>query len=405
MRVLFCVTALLATVAAPARADIVCDWIEVAGLAPDGRPIPPPLQDQVARTAPALVALAMFEIANSVDHRYRSYAGIALARGIIDAETAVAAGAHAVLVRLRPEQKASLDQALALSLATKADDEVRRASIAWGVEVAGRIHRDLFDGPALPPYRPNDVIGSFAPPSLPAITDWSLRAHPFFLRSIDEVMPEPPPALTSEVYARAFEETRRLGGVGQPGATPLGKTRATFLAGFNLDGMVRTIVDAKPRLVDRARLWARLRMAQHDANAMTSVAKMRYLTWRPLNAIRNADRDGNDATERDPNWIPVLPTPNHPEYPCGHCVASALVATLLAPETRGPVWVASDSMPIGVRMSFPDWPSFLDAASRARIEGGMHFRFSNEAGQRLGQRIGAIALERFAPPEAGSARD
>jgi hypothetical protein len=49
-------------------------------------------------------------------------------------------------------------------------------------------------------------------------------------------------------------------------------------------------------------------------------------------------------------------------------------------------------------MTFPDWASFLAATSLARIQGGMHFRFSNEAGQALGQRIGEMARARFAPP-------
>jgi hypothetical protein len=138
-------------------------------------------------------------------------------------------------------------------------------------------------------------------------------------------------------------------------------------------------------------------MASLDANAAVAQAKMRYMTWRPLNAIRNADRDDNPATIRDPAWEPVMPTPNHPEYPCGHCTFSGLFAGLLESESDGPVEVASDSAPLPVTITYPGWKEFLEATSLARIQGGMHFRFSNDEGQALGKRVAVIARKRFAP--------
>lgn len=390
---------LLFWASAPVRADIVCDWIELAGRSVDGRPVSPPLQDQVSRTAPAAAALAIFESANRIDPRYRSHLGLAPVAGTASGEAAVAAAAHAVLVALRPDQRVALDEALTLSLSGIAEGPARAAGVAVGEETAKAVlARTLFGGPEAEPYRPLDQPGRYAPPMAPVITQWSMRAQPFFLKSIDEVMPPPPPPLTSERYARDFNETRRIGGRGQPGATREGLIVARYMGGFTLDGMVHRIVDAKPRLVDRARFWALVRMTQHDANAMTAFAKMRYMTWRPFNAIRNADRDDNPATERDPNWEPVLPTPNHPEYPCGHCVASGTIAGLLSPETPGPVSVGSESVTYAAGLNYPDWPSFLAAASLARIQGGMHFRFANEAGQAMGARIAALARERFAPP-------
>ncbi len=186
--------------------------------------------------------------------------------------------------------------------------------------------------------------------------------------------------------------------MGRSGATADTLRRARFLAGFSLEPVVRHAIAAQPRLVDRARLLALMRMAQHDADSMIAIAKMRYKTWRPINAIRNADRDGNPRTARDADWSPVMPTPNHPEYPCGHCVASSLAATLLEPYHSAEVEVASETPGPAVTMVFPDWAAFRDAASLARIQGGMHFRFSNDAGQAMGRRIAQVAQERFALP-------
>jgi hypothetical protein len=59
-------------------------------------------------------------------------------------------------------------------------------------------------------------------------------------------------------------------------------------------------------------------------------AKYHYLFWRPIHAIARADTDGNPATEQDPTWIPLVATPNHPEYPSAHACASGALLLVLA---------------------------------------------------------------------------
>jgi hypothetical protein len=385
---------------APARADVIESWIAIADRGPDGRPLPPPLQGQNERTAPPIVALAMFEAVNAIDRRYESYLKLAPspdARASQDA--AAAAAAHDVLARLYPGRTASFDEALLLSLSTVPAGAAREAGLAEGRRAAtAALARSLFAGVESAPYRPAGEVGRFVPPILPAFAPWFLRAQPFFLANWDEVMPPPPPALTSPRYTRDFDEVRRLGGKGQAGATPQARMIAEYISGFTVDPTVHRIAASKPRLVDRARLWALVRMAGLDANAAIAQAKMRYMTWRPLSAIRNADSDGNPATNRDPLWEPVMGTPNHPEYPCGHCGFSGVYAGVLASETAGPIEIASDTSTVPVSITFPDWESFLAATSLARIQGGMHFRFSNEAGLSLGRRVGELARARFAPP-------
>lgn len=398
-RVLVAVVLVLLAGPSPSSADIVSDWVDLAGRAPDGRALPPPLQDRVQRTAPSVVALTLFETANRLDHRYRSYLALQPVTGDVSADAALSAGAHAVLVALRPAQKERLDEALMLALAHVPAGPAREAGLALGRETAAiALARPLFDGPAYESYRPPGPVGRFAPPMPSVMEPWALRAQPWLLASLDEVMPPPPPPLTGARYARDFDEVKTAGRA-MPPPRSAALVKADFIGGFSLEPMLHRIADAKPRQVDRARFWALVRMAQHDANAMTAFAKMRYLTWRPWNAIRNADRDDNPLTERDAEWTPALPTPNHPEYPCGHCVASGLIAGLLSGEPAVPITVASETMPGQPQLHFDDWPAFLAATSQARIDGGMHFRFANEAGQAMGARIAAIARARFAPEE------
>ena len=61
--------------------------------------------------------------------------------------------------------------------------------------------------------------------------------------------------------------------------------------------------------------FALLNMGLANAYIVNWEAKYHYNFWRPVTAIRNGDRDGNDATERDAGWSPLAPTPMHPEYP------------------------------------------------------------------------------------------
>lgn len=380
-----------------ALADPVSDWVGLADRALDGRSVAPPLQALRERSAPVLTALAAFEAVNAIDRRYHSYLGVPRAEWPASQEAAAIAAAHGVLAALYPERRGALDDARAVALTSLVEGPMREAGLAIGEGAArAALARTLYEGVADLPYRPAGETGRFVNPEPPLVPPWSLGARFFFLQSADEVMPPPPPALTSARYARDVEETRRLGGVGQADATPETLRHARFLAGFSLDPMVRRATQEQD-LVDRARLLALLRLAQHDANAMIALAKMRYATWRPINAIRNGDRDDNPQTTRDPDWTPVMSTPNHPEYPCGHCAISALMSGLLAPYTTGPIEVESDSAPLRVSMVFREWRAFEDAASLARIQGGMHFRFSNDAGQMMGRRVAEIAHARFAP--------
>jgi hypothetical protein len=122
--------------------------------------------------------------------------------------------------------------------------------------------------------------------------------------------------------------------------------------------------------------------------------------WRPINAIRLADADGNDATAMDPAWVPLLNTPNQPEYPCGHCMFSHLTATILSAEGAPPPGgfaFTSERMP-GVRLTVPDLATYARDVSYSRILAGVHFRATNKISDDLGRRLGEYALTRFAPP-------
>jgi hypothetical protein len=135
---------------------------------------------------------------------------------------------------------------------------------------------------------------------------------------------------------------------------------------------------------------------------------MHYNFWRPITAIRNGAADGNDGTSADPAWTPLLPTPNFPEYPCGHCVVAAALAEVMKAETgaRPPsgVRVGSQAIPNSLVQVLPSWDEWAREVSDSRMYGGVHYRFSNEAGEEIGRRAARIVLEKVMRPLPPPAR-
>src|SRR5262249_56106574 len=89
-------------------------------------------------------------------------------------------------------------------------------------------------------------------------------------------------------------------------------------------------------LAECARLFALLNMSLANAYIVNWDAKYFYKFWRPVTAIRNGDQDGNDATQRDPGWTSLIPTPLHPEYP-SQATINATIASAVLESVFGPL--------------------------------------------------------------------
>jgi hypothetical protein len=137
-----------------------------------------------------------------------------------------------------------------------------------------------------------------------------------------------------------------------------------------------------------------------DSLMAVAEAKYHYNFWRPITAIRNGDKDGNRLTAREGDWLPFIKTPLHPEYPCSHCSHAGIVAQLIDVEMDGmslpELKTVSPALP-GVERSWRTTRSFCDEVNRARILGGVHYRFSTLAGEELGRAIGRLASWKYMP--------
>jgi len=132
-----------------------------------------------------------------------------------------------------------------------------------------------------------------------------------------------------------------------------------------------------------------------DAIGACFETKYHYATWRPLSAIPMADDDGNGATRADAAWTPVLPTPNHPEYPAAHSCTSGVLGQALRHIHGTPDVIFSlDSRVTGTTRSYAGADAFNQENRLARIAGGMHFQFAAVAGEEIGQRVADLVAAR-----------
>jgi hypothetical protein len=198
-------------------------------------------------------------------------------------------------------------------------------------------------------------------------------------------------------------EVKALGGKKSAVRTPHQARMARYRINADMLPALRQITDQKGRrLVDNARLFTLYGMIDDDVMLANAEAKLHYNFWRPVTAIRNAGNDANPATEPDPAWEPLITTPNHPEYPCAHCAQSAATAELMKSEYGNAppsgVRIASLSNPSAVVQVLPTWDRWAQEVSASRIYGGVHYRFSNEAGEKMGREIARAALSKVLRP-------
>ena len=397
--------------ASPAAADTVTDWWDTSNRYYNaGQGAPGPRSPDMER-ASTRATLAMFEAANAIDRRYHSYLGITASSGPASQDAAVATAAYKVLSQQYPANKSALDESYTLTMAGIADTPARAAGVAIGeaAAVAAMTAGGIDPSIPQPPYRPRTAPGAWIGASLPSLESYWLAMKPWAIPSAEALRPPPPPALYSERYARDYEEVRRLGGKASKERTPMQTLIARYRQAFDITPSVRLATDRAGRAqVDNARLLMVYQMAFDDAAQAMVAAKIHYDYWRPITAIRNGDEDGNRATTADSNWVPLIATPNFQEYPCGHCTVAGAIAEVMENASGWPkgerVRVTSLINSSSVAQTLPDWNEWAQQVSDSRMYGGVHYRFSNEAGEEVGRRAARAVLEKVALPLPGKKR-
>lgn len=326
---------------------------------------------------------------------------------------AVAVAAHDALVALVPDQAGRLDAALAASLAAIDDGDAKQAGIRAGQEGAARTLRDRendgmdpesINAPVtLPP--PGPGVFQLPPDATETLAAGLARARPFLLDRADRFRPGPPAPIGSDIYRRDWDETRRMGAaVGSERTTEQDET--AFLApGMQYIPALQAIVGATGRSLRwKVRLLEAYSVATLDAFIACVEAKMAYMWWRPITAIRLADTDGDPWTAAYPDWTPYLATPAFPEYPGAHSTiagaAEKVLTTFTGPGTpvpftaqilkEGGVVVATRQYPRGT-----PWSSFTQDNIGSRVYAGVHWRYSDDVAAEQGRQVAGHDLRRL----------
>jgi hypothetical protein len=394
-----CVVLSMALAVQSARADVITDWNTKAGdIIVDAKLGAPP-----AARAVAIIQTAVYEATNAITKRYPVTELKFEAASGASLDAAVAAANYGTLSKLIPAQQPAIDSAYQAALSKIADGTGKTAGIAVGEKAAAAVLALRSDdgAAAAESYRPYTTAGVYVPTVIPVAPQWPKR-KPWLMTSAAQFRPGPPPALNSEVWARDFNEIKAMGGKNSTRRTAEQTEIARFWEATLppiYHGIVRSVANQPGReATQNARLFAAVTQAADDALIAVFDAKYHYNFWRPITAIRNADMDGNDATERDPMWTPFIDTPMHPEYPCAHCIIGNAIGTVLQAEignSATPLLTTTSYTAKGVARSWKRVEDFTQEVADARVYDGVHYRNSTIVGAAMGKQVGALAVARF----------
>ena len=396
-----------------ASADVVVDWNATLVNAMYIAKTPPQLGTRIG----AIVQTSVFDAVNGITRKYSQFRPdlLGTARHGASAPAAAASAAYTALVAIFPDAalKATFDAQLAASLAQISHQDGEEGGsravargLAWGTSVANAIlawrSGDGINAP-LPTYTPGTMPGDWQPqtPGVPPVFRQFAKMTPWTMSSPDQFRPASRPSLTSPQYLADLLQVRTLGNA----ATVMPGSEHFDIAWF-WQGKFDTVATIWNRtadsmavtrhrsITDNARIFGLLNLALADSTIAVWDAKNWFNFWRPITAIQVTD----------PTWKPVIPTPNHQEFPSGHSGASGAAATVLASffGERTTFTVVSDGVagPGGTR-TFAGFAQVLDEVALARVYGGIHFLGSCITAQTMGRQLADQAMATQMLPRHG----
>jgi hypothetical protein len=153
---------------------------------------------------------------------------------------------------------------------------------------------------------------------------------------------------------------------------------------------------------DSARMFVLAETSMADAQIACWDSKYFYSFWRPITAIRLGNQDGNPDTAVDPNWQPLINTPNFPEYPSGHASISGAISHALrlffhTNELNFQMTTTNANAPQKTR-TFTRFSQAEDEVVDARVYVGIHYRHSDLAARTQGLRVANWVFKNYFRP-------
>jgi hypothetical protein len=386
----------------PARADVALEWNELTTRTLVTQGQSPFAQARLA----AIVQLAVFEAVNAVTGDYEPYIGI-VAPVNTSADAAAITAAYRVLETYFPTAPL-IDDAFAAGLAAIPNGTAKTNGIDVGERAAAAMILRRASDPTSPTISPvgTPEAGVWqvtpAPGCLATATGGSFYnwrdIPPFGVPDVAAFIPGPPPGLASSAFTKDYNEVKAVGGAGSTqrpaDRADVARFYATTSPTWALNLAVRQLAAASPHtsLSENARALALLNMASSDALVTSFATKYTYNFWRPVTAIRSLDDFGNTKIEPDTAFAPYVPTPCFPSYPSNHASGTSGGAEIVRRiyGASGHDITMTNPLNAGVASMTLHYSSIDDICSDvddARVYGGIHFRFDQDAGNVLGRQI------------------
>jgi hypothetical protein len=400
---------------AAARADAVLDWNTIAVNTAVAN-----LQNPFAQARyGAIVQLAVFEAVNSITGEYQPYLGTITAPPGASAEAAAIEAAYSVLSFYFPASQAALLTDRTNSLASIPDGQAKIDGIATGdAAAAALIALRAADGSSPPQFRapgprvPGAWQATFSCPIVSGVASgvafqWK-NITPFGIPSAADFLLGPPPALTSNAYAKAYNEVMTVGSFNSTERPQDRANVALFYAASSptqvFNQAARQVAQERGHsLSENARTLALINMAMSDSLVASFFNKYHFNFWRPETAIHAGDTDGNSNTVGDPSWAPFVVTPCFPSYPSNHGSASGGAAEVLRRiygEAGHSITLTNPAVST-ITLQYTSFKQITDDISDARVYGGIHFRTDQVAGEHLGRAIGTAVYKQNLRPLHG----
>lgn len=394
-----------------AQADAVKEWNQATLNAIAGTSTPPPR----AARALAMVHGAVYDAVNSIDRQFQPYLVDTTAAAGTSREAAAAAAAFRVASTVfasSPAQVSAFQTLYDNQIAAISDSPGKSAGIALGQSIGSSMlaarSADGSTNPGGVTFPGSTDPGRWRPaadnPAAAALPFWG-NVQTFAIPTGASFRPANPPTIGSAEYATAFNEVKQYGGstsslrtadqTNMARAWVYGAGTVTPPGAWNLIAQSVAGQDSNG-LTANARTFAMLNIGLADAAIAAWDSKYNQDMWRPVDAIRQANLDGNAATDQDATWLPLLsPTPNHPTYVSGHSTFSRAGAEILK------FILGTDSINLnfaGDSGLFRQLTSLDQAANEggmSRIYGGIHFQFDNTGGQEIGRNVASFLTSNY----------
>jgi hypothetical protein len=380
---------------------------------------------RLGRNPPPIAALhlatyhaAIFDAVNGITHTHHGWLINDSAPAGADVDAAIASASFTVLNALwgQTSNPRNFQIAYEKALASIPEGAARTDGIAWGKKVAEAIldlrSKSGWNKPAMGGPFSSQEVGKWretAPGFRSAVTPQLSTTTPFVMTSPEQFRAPPPQRIDSKEYAEELAYVAKVGPRDGAERTEY-QTLSTPFWMDDLGSGTPTghwnqvakdlVLRNKLSLPDTARLFALLNFACADAGISCWETKYFYRTWRPETALRELDAKTNPLAICNPDFIPNMVAPAHPDYTSGHSTFTGAATRLLElyfGTDEIEFTTTSDGLPGAVR-SYKKLSEARREVGMSRVYGGIHTMSANLEGQKAGIKIAEWTFEKALLP-------